>query len=149
MTAVGPDSGGFLTVYPCSDAVPTTSTVNFAAGRDIANSTIATLDVDGDVCVYSSAATDVIVDITAWFSPDAAAGMSASAPRRVADTRSGLGGSGRLAAGTVLTVATGDVGASAVALNVTAVGADAGRVPDGVPVRHGAARRVDGELRGR
>jgi hypothetical protein len=123
VTAVGPTSGGFLTVYPCSDTVPTTSTVNFAAGRDIANSTIATLDVDGDVCVYSSTATDVIVDISAWFSSGAAAGMSASESRRVADTRSGLGGSLRLAAGSVLTVATGDVGASAVALNVTAIGA--------------------------
>ncbi len=125
VTAVGPDSGGFLTVFPCSDTVPTTSTVNFAAGRDIANSTIATLGVDGEVCVYSSAATDVIVDITAWLSPDAAAGMTATAPRRVADTRSGLGGSGRLPAESVLTVATGDVGASAIALNVTAIGADA------------------------
>jgi hypothetical protein len=123
VTAVGPTSGGFLTVFPCSDTVPTTSTVNFAAGRDIANSTIATLDDPGDVCVYSSAATDVVVDISAWFSPDAAAGMSASESRRVADTRSGLGGSSRLAAGSVLTVATGDVGASAVALNVTATGA--------------------------
>ena len=95
------------------------------AGRDVANSTIATLDLDGDVCVFSSAATNVIVDLTAWFSPAGAAGMSATTPRRVADTRSGLGGSGRLAAGDVLTVATGDVGASAVALNVTAVGAEA------------------------
>ena len=124
-TAVGPDGGGFLTVYPCSSTVPTTSTVNFAPGRDVANSTIATLDLDGDVCVFSSAATNVIVDLTAWFSPAGAAGMSATTPRRVADTRSGLGGSGRLAAGDVLTVATGDVGASAVALNVTAVGAEA------------------------
>lgn len=125
VTAVGPDVGGFLTVYPCSSTIPTTSTVNFASGRDIANSTIATLDIDGYVCVYSSAATNVVVDLTAWFSPAGAAGMSATAPRRVADTRAGLGGSGRLAAGGVLTVATGDVGASAVALNVTAVGADA------------------------
>jgi hypothetical protein len=125
VTAVGPDRGGFLTVFPCSGTVPTTSTVNFAAGRDIANSTIATLDVNGNVCVYSSAATDVIVDVTAWFSPGAAAGMSANAPRRVADTRSGLGGSGRMSAGSVLAVTTGDVGASAVALNVTAVSADA------------------------
>ena len=99
VTVVGPDSGGFLTVFPCSDTVPTTSTVNFAAGRDIANSTIATLGVDGEVCVYSSAATDVIVDITAWLSLDAAAGMTATAPRRVADTRSGLGGSGPAACG--------------------------------------------------
>ncbi len=125
VTAVGPDGGGFLTVYPCSARCRRRRRVNFAPGRDIANSTIATLDVDGDVCVYSSAATNVIVDLTAWFSPDGAAGMSATAPRRVADTRSGLGGSGRLSAATVLTVATGDVGASAVALNVTAVGADA------------------------
>ena len=125
VTAVGPMSDGFLTVYPCSDTVPTTSTVNFAAGRDIANSTIATLDVDGAVCVYSSAVADVIVDVTAWFSPDAATGMSVTESRRVADTRSGLGGSSRLSAGSVLTVATGDVGASAVALNVTAIGAAA------------------------
>ena len=143
VTAVGPDSGGFLTVYPCSDAVPTTSTVNFAAGRDIANSTIATLDVDGDVCVYSSAATDVIVDVTAWFSPNAAAGMSATAPRRVADTRSGLGGSGRLSAGSVLTVATGDVGRVGGRPERDRGRCRRGRVPDGVPVRDGAARGVD------
>jgi hypothetical protein len=124
VTAVGPDTGGFLTVYPCAETPPTTSTVNFAPGRDIANSTIATLDSDGYACVYSSVATNVIVDLTAWFSPDAAARMSATAARRVADTRSSLGGSGRLAAGDVLTVAIGDPGASAVALNVTAVGAD-------------------------
>ena len=124
VTAVGPDSGGYLTVFPCSATPPTTSTVNFAARRDIANSTIATLTVDGDVCVYSSTSTDVIVDITGWFSAHAATGMSVTAPRRLADTRSGLGGSGRLARDGVLTVATGDAQAAAVALNVTAVGAD-------------------------
>jgi hypothetical protein len=64
VTAVGPDTGGFLTVYPCTATVPTTSTVNFAAGRDIANSTIANLAADGSVCVYSSSAANVIVDIT-------------------------------------------------------------------------------------
>jgi hypothetical protein len=124
VTAVGPDTGGFLTVYPCTATVPTTSTVNFAAGRDIANSTIANLAADGSVCVYSSSAANVIVDITGWLSASAATRMSPALPRRIADTRSGLGGSRRLSAGDVLTIGAADVGVSAVALNVTAVGAD-------------------------
>jgi hypothetical protein len=124
VTVVGPDAAGFLTVYSCTESVPVTSSVNFAAGRDIANSTIATLDSHGDVCVYSSVGTHVIVDITAWLSSTADNAMTAVAPRRVADTRSGVGSSGRLTAGTVLTVPVGDPLASAVAVNVTAVGAD-------------------------
>jgi hypothetical protein len=124
VTAVGPETDGFLSVFPCSEVTPTTSTLNFAAARDIANSTIATLAADGSVCVYSSAATDVIVDITGWFSPRAATAMSVTASLRAADTRSGVGGSGRLTAGGVLTLAAADVGVSAVGLNVTAVGAD-------------------------
>jgi hypothetical protein len=124
VTVVDPDDGGFVTVYPCTSTRPTTSTVNFAAGRAIANSTIATLSSDGHVCVYTSTGADVIVDITSWLSPSAAMAMTSIAPRRAADTRSGLGGSGRLAMGGVLTVAVGDQQASAAALNVTAVGAD-------------------------
>ena len=125
VTVVGPDAAGFLTVYSCTGTVPVTSSVNFAAGRDIANSTIATLDPHGDVCVYSSAGTHLVVDITAWLSPTAENAMTAVAPHRAADTRSGVGSTGRLAAGTVLTVPVGNPLASAVAMNVTAVGADA------------------------
>jgi hypothetical protein len=124
VTAVGPDGGGFLTVYPCTATVPTTSTVNFAASRDIANATIATLASDGSVCVYSSVATNVLVDITGWLSTSASTLMSPTMPHRVADTRSGVG-SGRLSAGGVLTVEAAGAGVSAVALNVTAVDAAA------------------------
>ena len=147
VTAVGPDDGGFLTVYPCSSAVPTTSTVNFAPGRDIANSTIATLDLDGDVCVYSSAATNVIVDLTvvdrmvrpACRRPRCAvpptpvpASADPAASRREPCSRSqpamrGLGGRPER----------------------DRRRCRRGRIPDGVSVDRGATGGVDGELRGR
>lgn len=125
VTAVGPSAGGFLTVYPCSVRTPNVSTVNFVVGRDVANSTIATLANDGYVCVYTSVAVDVIIDITGWFSTAGAASMTPATPHRVADTRLAIGDSRRLPAGGILTVETGEPQASAVALNVTASGADA------------------------
>ena len=54
---------GFVTVYPCADGRPNASNVNFVAGQAVANSFIATADASGDLCAYTSAATDVIVDV--------------------------------------------------------------------------------------
>ncbi|CAN5467170.1 hypothetical protein BH10ACT2_BH10ACT2_11100 [soil metagenome] len=125
VTATQPLRAGFLTVYPCTFAPPNVSTVNFVAGRNVANTTIATLANDGYVCVFASVAVNVIVDVTGWFSPDGENRMTPSVPHRVADTRVGMGGSTRLAAGGVLTVDTGEPTATAVALNVTAAGASA------------------------
>lgn len=124
ITAVEPSAAGYLTVYPCTLTRPTTSTVNFTVGHDVANSTIATLASDGYVCVYTSVAVHVVVDITGWFSASGQTRMTPATPHRVADTRSGLGGSGRLSAGEVLVVQTGEPDALAVALNVTASRAD-------------------------
>ncbi len=124
VTAVEPQGTGFLTVYPCTAIPPTTSTVNFIVGFNVANSTIATLASDGHVCVYASVAVDVLVDITGWFTPGGSTSLTAVAPHRVADTRTGLGGSNRLTAGGVLVVATGELDAAGVALNVTAIDAN-------------------------
>jgi len=125
ITAVSPSAAGFLTVYPCTVTPPNVSTVNFQVGNDVATSTIATLANDGYVCVYASVAVNVIIDITGWFSATGTARMTPTAPHRVADTRTGVGGFGRLQAGGVLIVDTGRPDVSAVALNVTAASADA------------------------
>jgi len=84
LTAVGPDRDGFLTLYPCG-SVPTASNVNFRAGHTVPNSVIAPLDANGGTCVYSHATTDIVADVSGWFST--APGFTASEPTRLLDTR--------------------------------------------------------------
>ena len=119
VVAVDASGPGYLTAYPCTEAAPLVATVNHAAGAPLANATIATLSAGGDVCVFTYAETDVVVDLTGWFSPHAAHGMALHS-RRVLDTRTGHGGSARAAAGSVTTVEIPGAAAAA-AINVTAV----------------------------
>lgn len=65
VAAIGPDSSGFITVWPCGD-LPQTSSLNFAAGGTRANNAIVKLNEAGDLCIYSLAGTHAIVDITGW-----------------------------------------------------------------------------------
>ncbi len=69
VTSVGPAADGFLSVHPCGDDRAATSTVNYAPGQTVANTAIATLDAGGRLCVYSTSASDVIVDLTGWLGP--------------------------------------------------------------------------------
>lgn len=118
-----PAAPGFLTVYDCGE-VPLTSNVNFA-DRAVPNASLVPVDANGDICLYASADTDVIVDVNGWVlagSDVDAARLSTVPPARLADTRS----SGRLAAGSVLRVkVAGRAGvaadAAAAVLNVTVV----------------------------
>ncbi len=118
VTAVGPSAKGFLTVYPCGETQPGSSNVNFEAQQTVPNAVVATLGSAGEVCVFSSVETNLLVDLNGAVT----AGFGGLVPSRLLDTR----GSGRVAAGSTTRVriagVTG-VPASAVAgvLNVTAV----------------------------
>lgn len=129
VTAVDPCTSGYLTVYDC-DVRPNTSNVNFVAGRTTAGMAITTLN-DRRICVYSSAATDLIVDITGEFDPTGDTFFS-MAPTRWIDTRDNSGvqsvtvGPRVSGSDTELTLAgVGAIPADATAvwLNVTGVGA--------------------------
>jgi hypothetical protein len=125
VAAVTPSAAGFVTVHPCSPTVPNTSTLNFVAGQTVANTTIAALSGSGQLCVWTDAETDILVDITGWLGPSGSTLLTPIGPRRVVDTRSGVGGF-RLGAGATLAVDVSGVvpgGSSAVAVNVTAVNA--------------------------
>jgi hypothetical protein len=127
IAAVGPSAEGYLTAYPCSDQRPETSSVNYVAGQIVANTTIAALSSAGQLCVWTYADTDVLVDITGWLGPAGSARFSPIGPTRVVDTRSNIGGA-RLGPGATLAVDLNGVvppGTTAVALNATAVGAAA------------------------
>jgi hypothetical protein len=54
--------GGYLTVWPCGATQPNASNLNFAAGQTIANQVIAGVGSGAQVCVFTSAATHLIVD---------------------------------------------------------------------------------------
>ena len=94
--AVAPRSTGYLTAWPCAQPAPATSVLNVAAGGpSVANTTILALGTSA-LCVRSTAKTDLVVDLAEQFSSAAAFTPTGG---RVIDSRTGLGGLGRLPAG--------------------------------------------------
>jgi hypothetical protein len=122
----GTASDGYLTVYPCGTAVPNSSNLNYTAGTDIANLVISKLGTSGTVCIYSSAATHLIVDVTGYF--PAGSSYEPLQPARLLDNL--FNGAGLRPAGTVTELTVTDRGGAAanaatVMLNVTATGPSA------------------------
>ncbi len=66
VAAVSARAAGFLTVWSCGSNRPTASNVNFVAGQTIANAVMVGLDATGDVCVFNSAATHLLADVTGY-----------------------------------------------------------------------------------
>lgn len=78
---------GFLTAFPCGP-LPDVSTTNWpAASWTVANSSITPLAADGGLCLRSIADTDVIVDVTGYFSPTGTERFTPIVPFRAGDTR--------------------------------------------------------------
>jgi hypothetical protein len=67
VTAVDAAAPGFVTVYPCDTPRPDTSSLNFVAGRTIANLVLSGVAGDGTVCLYTSATTDLVADMSGFF----------------------------------------------------------------------------------
>lgn len=119
--ATHPDAHGFLTAYPCTEDRPEVSLLNYEPGQTIANQSVVPLS-KGVMCLYSSAATDVVIDVNGTFGAGDGAGfVPIPAKRLYQSDRDGT----RLRPGRELrlTVTGAGVpgGAAAVALNVTAV----------------------------
>jgi hypothetical protein len=128
VTVAEPEGEGYVTVYPCAAGRPEASNVNYRPLLGaVANSVIAPVDANGEVCLYTYSPAHLIADISGWFG---GAGMTTEVPRRILDTRNAIGaprGKVRPSAPLRLTVAgVGPVpaGVRAVALNVTAAEAD-------------------------
>lgn len=133
VAAVLPDGPGHLTVWPCDADQPTASNLNYVAAQVVPNSVLAKLDDRGEVCIYTEAASHLVVDVTGYV-PDGGT-LEPLVPARYLETRSGgsdetfdgeFEGGGPRAAGSVLPLQiTGrggvDDDADAVMLNVTAV----------------------------
>ncbi|MFI5117102.1 MAG: hypothetical protein ACHP8B_10445 [Terriglobales bacterium] len=80
---------GYMTVWPTGQSQPTVSTLNDLPGTIIANAAIVPAGTGGDVSVYPSSDTDLVIDINGYFAPAGPGGLSLypTAPCRVIDTR--------------------------------------------------------------
>jgi hypothetical protein len=70
VTATNPGTVGYVTVWPCDADRPTVSNLNFTAGRTVANAATVKLAQDGTVCLFSTAPTDVVVDVNGYYSSE-------------------------------------------------------------------------------
>lgn len=122
----GSTRGGYLTVYNCSATIPTASTVNFAAGETASNAGMFSLAA-GDLCVFSPAEVQVVIDINGYTRTGSSNMYNGLAPQPVVNTATGLGASGTRPAGSVLEVKVRGAGlplpddASAVMVNIAGV----------------------------
>jgi len=139
VTDVAPSTSGFATVYPQGSGQPTASNLNYATGETTANRVIVPLSTSGQISVFSSAGSDIVVDVSGYYSAEGGSGTTfnpESTPVRICDTRpsnpSGLSGpqaqcNGKtIGSGQTLTVnVTGLAGvpanAKAVVINLTGV----------------------------
>ena len=122
LTVVNPDGWGFATVYPCDAPRPDASTMNYN-GQDRAASVFSRLSASGEVCVYTYASANILVDVSGAFYDTST--YTSITPHRATDTRQ----TGRLEAGsTVVTQVTGVKGipetATHVVATVAAIGTD-------------------------
>lgn len=108
VVAVDPAGDGFVTVWPCDQAPPATSNLNFAGG-EVAMASVTVDASQGGVCARSLVDTDLVVDATgAW--TDAGLAVTPVAPSRLLDTRVGTGRTkGRVKPGQVVAVELGAV----------------------------------------
>ncbi len=122
VSATNTAADGFLTAYDCAGSRPDTSNVNYLAGQTRGAVALTPIGASGELCVFSSAAAEVLVDVQGAFvpatadHPDALRFTPLATPTRILDTRLGA----RAHVHTIPAPA----GAEAVAINLTAVADD-------------------------
>jgi hypothetical protein len=135
VTSTQATEGGYVTAWACDDQQPSASNLNPKPGRSRPNLVVIPVAADGTICLYTSGAVDLIVDVTGYYSATAFGRFTPTIPFRFVDTRDryrpevniGLGGR-RLAAGQTIQVQIAGIrnvpsDAKAVSINITVTGA--------------------------
>lgn len=89
-TVVPKRSLGFLTMFPCGQALPLASTLNSLDGRVKAGAAIVPAGTGGTVCAFASDDTDLVLDINGYFvsvADTSALAFYPLTPCRLVDTR--------------------------------------------------------------
>ncbi|MCU1221907.1 MAG: hypothetical protein JWN42_3104, partial [Candidatus Angelobacter sp.] len=92
-TAVPKKALGFLTTWPAGQTQPLVSTLNSTTGAVTANAAIVPSGTNGDISVFVTDASDLVIDVNGYFAPPGAGGLSLHnlMPCRVLDTRNPAG----------------------------------------------------------
>ena len=79
----------YLTVWPAGQTQPGVSTLNAPTGTTTANAAIVPAGQNGDISVFSTENTDLIIDANGYFAPAGSGGLSLYSvpPCRAGDTR--------------------------------------------------------------
>jgi hypothetical protein len=85
LTTVAPRSLGFLTAYDCDRPRPFVSNHNYTRAQIVAHAAIVPVSESGEVCIYDNVSTNLVVDITGRFGPDA--DIVDTVSTRLVDTR--------------------------------------------------------------
>ena len=126
LTVVPPGPMNFLSVYPTGVSQPLVSTLNDPTGTVTANAAIVAAGTAGNIDVYASNPTDLVVDINGYYAPSGSGGLSLYPlpPCRVLDTRN-PGGAPPFSGTLNVNVISGGCGATSAAqayvLNATVV----------------------------
>jgi len=128
LTITGATGDTYLTVWPNGEGQPTTSSVNARSGQTAANLVISKLGADGKIRLRNeSGFAHVLVDVAGYFVAGTGGRYQPLSPRRVVDTRSGIGAPKARIGGAPLSVQIAGAnglpasGVAAVQLNLTAV----------------------------
>lgn len=89
VTVTDPGAEGFAAVWPCGQPRPLASNINVVAGQTRANAVLSRIGTNGDICVASNVAINLVVDVQGW--SEAVSPYHALTPVRVVDTRTGAG----------------------------------------------------------
>ncbi|TVR27241.1 MAG: hypothetical protein EA389_03600 [Ilumatobacter sp.] len=85
LTAVNAEQEGFVTAFPCGEDRPNASNLNVGDGGTIAGGAFVRVGDAGQICLYTSAVTHLVVDVAGHFPDDGVDALDA--PQRLLDTR--------------------------------------------------------------
>jgi uncharacterized repeat protein (TIGR01451 family) len=90
---VPPGILGYLTAWPTGQSQPLAATLNDLTGTIVGNAAIVPAGTNGDINVFATAATDVVIDVNGYFAPMGTGGLSlyGVTPCRLLDTRQAAG----------------------------------------------------------
>ncbi len=154
VTATGPVTAGYVTVFAGDAPKPTASNINVTAGATVANLVVVPLGAGNTINLYASASTHLIADVAGYFTSSsvAASGAGRFVPlpaSRLVDTRTS---GGQFAAGTTRTYSVLSragvpaSGVAAVLANLTAHAHRRRRLAHAVPRRSASPDGLEPEL---
>ena len=87
VTVTGTSAPGFVTVFPCGQALPLAASLNHDRNATVSNAVVVQVGAGGKVCLYTKVATHLVVDVTGY--QPAGSRFSSVGPARLLETRPG------------------------------------------------------------